>query len=111
MSEIFCTEVLYEHPDNHARITKVTTAHGEFITPAFMPVGTRAAVNCMTIHELEKSGSQIILGGNTYHMLVAPGMEIIAAAGGMHKFMGWHKPMLTDSGGFQVFSLSKNSKI
>ncbi len=76
-----------------------------------MPVATRAAVNCMSCDQLEASGSQIILGGNTYHMLVAPGMEVIKAAGGMHPFMAWDKPMLTDSGGFQVFSLSKNAKI
>lgn len=76
-----------------------------------MPVGTRAAVNLMTPHDLMQTQSQIILGGNTYHMLCAPGMEVIQEAGGMHKFMGWNNPMLTDSGGFQVFSLSKNSKI
>lgn len=76
-----------------------------------MPVGTRAVVNHMTPVDLENAGSQIILGGNTYHMLVSPGMEVIQSAGGMHKFMSWNKPMLTDSGGFQVFSLSKNSKI
>lgn len=95
----------------HARVTRVTTAHGEFLTPAFMPVGTRAAVNCMTVSELKEANSSIILGGNTYHMLVSPGMEIIEAAGGMHRFMGWHGPMLTDSGGYQVFSLSQNPKI
>jgi queuine tRNA-ribosyltransferase len=90
---------------------KMSTPHGEVLTPAFMPVGTRAFVNHMTTTELADAGSQIILGGNTYHMLCSPGMEIIHAAGGMHKFMNWNKPMLTDSGGFQVFSLSKNGKI
>ena len=90
---------------------KMHTPHGDVITPTFMPVGTRAFVNLMTPHDLDNTHSQIILGGNTYHMLVSPGMEILQAAGGMHVFMGWHKPMLTDSGGFQVFSLSKNSDI
>ena len=107
----FSCEVLHQHPYNKARVTRVTTAHGEFITPVFMPVGTRAGVNNMTPAELHSSGSQIILGGNTYHMLCAPGMKVIEQAGGMHPFMGWHGPMLTDSGGFQVFSLSKNKEI
>lgn len=107
----FACEVLYEHKYTNARVTKVSTSHGDFITPVFMPVGTRAGVNNMTPEELQSSGSQIILGGNTYHMLCAPGMQIIERAGGMHKFMGWHGPMLTDSGGFQIFSLSKNNEL
>jgi queuine tRNA-ribosyltransferase len=89
----------------------IQTPHGCLQTPTFMPVGTRANVNCMTSDQLNACGSQIILGGNTYHMLVSPGMDIIQSIGGMHQLMGWHKPMLTDSGGFQVFSLSKNKKI
>ncbi|OYV53532.1 MAG: tRNA-guanine(34) transglycosylase, partial [Legionella sp. 21-45-4] len=76
-----------------------------------MPVGTRAGVNNVMPPALKQAGSQIILGGNTYHMLASPGMEVIENAGGMHPFMGWHGPMLTDSGGFQVFSLSKNQQI
>ena len=107
----FSCELIHQHAYTKARVTKVKTPHGEFITPVFMPVGTRAGVNNMMPSELLKSGSQIILGGNTYHMLCAPGMEVIKQAGGMHKFMGWHGPMLTDSGGFQVFSLSKNKEI
>lgn len=107
----FKTEVIAKSKINHARITRVTTFHGTFETPTFMPVATRAFVNHMTPNDLIDSGSQIILGGNTYHMLVNPGMEIICASGGMHQFMNWHKPMLTDSGGFQVFSLSQNKKI
>lgn len=107
----FKTEILYQHRATKARILKVHTAHGAFTTPVFMPVGTRAGVNNMTPDELQAAGSQIILGGNTYHMLCAPGMEVIEQAGGMHSFMGWHGPMLTDSGGFQVFSLSKNEQI
>lgn len=90
---------------------RISTPHGEFVTPTFMPVGTRAGVNNMTPEELTQAGSQIILGGNTYHMLCAPGLKIIEEAGGMHVFMGWNKPMLTDSGGFQVFSLSKNKTL
>jgi queuine tRNA-ribosyltransferase len=109
--ERFKTEVIAKSTVNHARVTKVTTAHGTFETPAFMPVATRAFVNHMTPRDLTETGSQIILGGNTYHMLVNPGMDIIFAAGGMHKFMNWQGPMLTDSGGFQVFSLSQNKKI
>lgn len=111
MTNLFSTELIKKHPSLPARVTRITTPHGEIMTPAFMPVGTRAYVNFMTPTDLETAGSQIILGGNTYHMLCAPGMEIIQAAGGMHKFMGWDKPMLTDSGGFQIFSLSKNGKI
>src|SRR4051812_34409331 len=107
----FSCEVLYRHPHTNARVTRVTTPHGEFITPVFMPVGTRAGVNNMMPKELIETNSQIILGGNTYHMLCAPGMSVIKRAGGMHPFMGWHGPMLTDSGGFQVFSLSKNKEI
>ncbi|MCW8398442.1 tRNA guanosine(34) transglycosylase Tgt [Legionella sp. PATHC038] len=110
MNTFSCT-VLHKHAATQARVTRVTTAHGEFITPVFMPVGTRAGVNNMTPTELRDAHSQIILGGNTYHMLCAPGMEVIEKAGGMHPFMGWHGPMLTDSGGFQVFSLSKNKEI
>ncbi|HHT0592574.1 TPA: tRNA guanosine(34) transglycosylase Tgt [Legionella anisa] len=107
----FSCDVLHKHSATQARVTRVTTAHGEFITPVFMPVGTRAGVNNMTAVELHDAHSQIILGGNTYHMLCAPGMGVIEKAGGMHPFMGWHGPMLTDSGGFQVFSLSKNKEI
>lgn len=107
----FKTRLVKKHTDLPARVTKISTPRGDIMTPTFMPVGTRAYVNFMTPHDLTQSGSQIILGGNTYHMLCHPGMEIIQAAGGMHIFMSWNKPMLTDSGGFQVFSLSKNGKI
>ena len=110
MTPFQCT-VLKQYPHNNARVTRITTAHGEFMTPVFMPVGTRAGVNNLMPFELTEAGSQIILGGNTYHMLCAPGLAIIEQAGGMHSFMGWHAPMLTDSGGFQVFSLSKNQKL
>jgi TPR repeat protein len=111
MPNEFSSTLIKKSQVNNARIMKMTTPHGEVLTPAFMPVGTRAVLNYVSPYDLEKAHSQIILGGNTYHMLVAPGMEIIKAAGGMHKFMGWHKPMLTDSGGYQVLSLSKNGNI
>lgn len=90
---------------------RMQTAHGEVLTPAFMPVGTRAMVNYLTPEDLQQVGSQIILGGNTYHMLVSPGIEVIESLGGMHRLMHWKEPMLTDSGGFQVYSLSQNEKI
>jgi len=108
---MFHVRKIYQHPDNKARVTCINTPHGEVLTPEFMPVGTRAAVNCMTPQELRNAGSQIILGGNTYHMICAPGLEKIQQYGGMHTLMAWSGPMLTDSGGFQVFSLSKNSQI
>ncbi len=111
MPTLFKTELIQQHNRLPARVTKITTPHGDVMTPAFMPVGTRAFVNCMTPTDLLQAGSQIILGGNTYHMLCAPGMDILQNAGGMHPFMNWRGPMLTDSGGFQVFSLSKNGKI
>ncbi len=111
MTKSFHCELLKTHSPTKARVMRVITPHGEFHTPVFMPVGTRAGVNNMMPEELSQAGSQIILGGNTYHMLCAPGLEIIERAGGMHKFMGWDGPMLTDSGGFQVFSLAKNKEI
>jgi len=111
MQNAFQSEVIKKSKVNQARIARFTTPHGEVTTPAFMPVGTRAFVNHMTPEDLTNTHSQIILGGNTYHMLVNPGMETLKAAGGMHRLMNWQKPMLTDSGGFQVFSLSKNGKI
>lgn len=107
---MFKTQVLRTYPYNEARVTKISTAHGDIITPTFMPVGTHAALNCMTPEDLEKTHSQIILGGNTYHMLCTPGLEMIKHAGGMHQFMGWPKPMLTDSGGFQVMSLARHQE-
>ncbi|KTD22057.1 queuine tRNA-ribosyltransferase [Legionella lansingensis] len=111
MSNTFRCEVVKNHSRTQSRVVRVTTPHGVFLTPTFMPVGTRAGVNNMMPQELLAAGSQIILGGNTYHMLCSPGMKVIQEAGGMHPFMGWHGPMLTDSGGFQVFSLSKNKEI
>jgi queuine tRNA-ribosyltransferase len=111
MPNQFSSQLLKQHTTLPARVMSMQTPHGEVVTPAFMPVGTRAFVNYMTSNDLASAGSQIILGGNTYHMLCSPGTDVIKAAGGMHQFMNWHQPMLTDSGGFQVFSLSKNKKI
>src|SRR5437762_1465547 len=111
MTNTFHSTLIKKHPTLPARVMRMTTPHGEVTTPAFMPVGTRAMLNYLTPTDLEQSGNEIILGGNTYHMLCTPGMEVIEAAGGMHAFMGWHKTMLTDSGGFQVLSLSKKGHI
>ena len=93
-----------------ARTGWLQTAHGVVETPVFMPVGTQGSVKAMSPHEMEDFGFRIILG-NTYHLNDRPGMEIIAAAGGLHKFIGWKHAILTDSGGFQVFSLAKLRKI
>lgn len=111
MKNEYSSVLIRQHEHTKARVMKMATPHGEVLTPAFMPVGTRAYVNLMTADDLAAAKSQIILGGNTYHMLCTPGMEVIQAAGGMHVMMNWHKPMLTDSGGFQVFSLSQNTDI
>ena len=98
--------------DSHtqARLGKLRTAHGEVDTPVFMPVGTQASVKALDPRELDEMGTQIILG-NTYHLNLKPGLDIIRAAKGLHRFMNWDKPILTDSGGFQVFSLAKIRKI
>ncbi len=93
-----------------ARLGIVHTPHGSFETPGFMPVGTQATVKGMSPRELEEIDAKIILS-NTYHLYMRPGHEIVKKAGGLHKFMNWNRPILTDSGGFQVFSLAENRKI
>src|SRR5688572_19760899 len=93
-----------------ARLGRITTTRGAIDTPVFMPVGTQASVKAIDPRELGEMGTQIILG-NTYHLSIRPGLEIIQAAGDLHHFMNWHLPILTDSGGFQVFSLAKIRKI
>ncbi|EGQ22596.1 tRNA guanosine(34) transglycosylase Tgt [Mammaliicoccus sciuri] len=102
--------ITYEHiktcKQTGARLGIVHTPHGSFETPAFMPVGTQASVKTMAPEELKEMGAGIILS-NTYHLWLRPGHEIVKEAGGLHKFMNWDRPILTDSGGFQVFSLSK----
>jgi queuine tRNA-ribosyltransferase len=105
MFELLKTDALTK-----ARLGKLTTARGVVDTPVFMPVGTQASVKALDPRELLEMGTQIILG-NTYHLNLRPGLDIIRAAGGLHKFMNWEKPILTDSGGFQVFSLAKIRKI
>ena len=99
-----------EAVDGNARAGVITTPHGEIETPVFMPVGTQATVKMMTKEELEVINTQIILG-NTYHLYLRPGDDLVAKFGGLHKFMNWDKPILTDSGGFQVFSLGAIRKI
>lgn len=103
-------ELLKTDKYSKARLGVIHTAHGDIPTPIFMPVGTRATVKAMTVDDLEEINTKIILG-NTYHLYLKPGMEIMKKAGGLHKFMNWNGPILTDSGGFQVFSLSKIRKI
>ncbi|MCL2821944.1 MAG: tRNA guanosine(34) transglycosylase Tgt [Firmicutes bacterium] len=93
-----------------ARTGEFFTPHGVINTPVFMPVGTRATVKSLTPYEIDDTGAQIILA-NTYHLMLRPGADIVKQAGGLHKFMGYDKPILTDSGGFQVFSLSSLSKV
>ena len=92
--------------DGAARRGRLTTAHGVVETPAFMPVGTRGSVKSLSPDDLRDAGAQIILS-NTYHLLVRPGPELVRELGGLHRFMGWDGPILTDSGGYQVFSLAK----
>jgi queuine tRNA-ribosyltransferase len=96
--------------DGSARRGEVLTPHGAFQTPAFMPVGTYGAVKSLTPEHLSQLGAEIVLS-NTYHLMQRPGVDIIRDHGGLHEFMGWDKPILTDSGGYQVFSLAKNRKI
>lgn len=107
---MYLLKVLYKDPDSKARVCEITTPHGTFQTPIFMPVGTQAAVKAIEHRELEEIGAGIILS-NTYHVYLRPGEDVIKSAGGLHKFMSWDKPILTDSGGFQVFSLSDLRKV
>ena len=102
-------KILKKCPDTNARLGILKTPHGEIRTPVFMPVGTRGSVKAVSPAELHELDADIILG-NTYHLFLRPGMEIIAKAGGLHEFISWDRPILTDSGGYQVFSLSKLNK-
>ncbi|MGQ9599716.1 MAG: tRNA guanosine(34) transglycosylase Tgt [Anaerolineae bacterium] len=97
--------VLYTDSDSQARLGRLTTPHGEIATPAFAPVGTQATVKALDPRDLSELGAELILA-NTYHLYLRPGAEVIAEMGGLHRFMGWEGPILTDSGGFQVFSLA-----
>jgi queuine tRNA-ribosyltransferase len=104
-------QIQHEDPGSNARAGRIETAHGSIETPIFMPVGTAGSVKAVHQYELtDQVKAQIILG-NTYHLYLRPGMEVLEKAGGLHKFNGWEKPILTDSGGYQVYSLSSNRKI
>jgi len=102
--------LLHKDKNTKARVGRLSTSHGTVDTPCFMPVGTQATVKTISNKELIESGAQMILG-NVYHLYLRPGLEIIKEAGGLHKFMGWPRPILTDSGGYQVFSLAVLRKI
>lgn len=106
----FSFELIKECPHTGARAGILHTPHGDIETPIFMPVGTQATVKGLKVEDLKDLGAQIILS-NTYHLYLRPGEDIVAQAGGLHKFMNWDRPILTDSGGFQVFSLSKLRKV
>ena len=103
--------VVKKDPSSEARAGLIATAHGEIPTPIFMPVGTAGSVKAVHQRELREDIHARIILGNTYHLYLRPGMDILRAAGGLHKFNGWERPLLTDSGGFQVFSLADNRKI
>ena len=95
----------------NARAGTITTDHGQITTPVFMPVGTAGSVKAVTQQQLENEVKAQVILGNTYHLYLRPGLEVLEAAGGLHKFNGWNKPILTDSGGYQVFSLAGNRKL
>src|SRR6516165_10283157 len=103
-------DLLAKDRESGARHGRLTTAHGAIETPAFMPVGTQGSVKAVSPRELRELNAPIILG-NTYHLFVRPGIEVIKHFGGLHKFMNWDGPILTDSGGYQIFSLAKLRKI
>ena len=107
---MFKFKLIKKSSDSGARLGKITTSHGVFETPVFMPVGTRATVKTLTPEELYEIGAKIILA-NTYHLYLRPTDELIKEAGGLHKFMNWKRNILTDSGGFQIFSLRSLRKI
>ena len=104
-------ELQTQSKTSSARAGKITTDHGVIETPIFMPVGTIGSVKAVTQQQLKKDINAQIILGNTYHLYLRPGLEVLEAAGGLHQFMGWDRPILTDSGGYQVFSLANNRKI
>ena len=110
MSEKFWFELQHVEKHTGARAGVFHTPHGDILTPVYMPVGTQATVKGVFPRDLKEAGSQIILA-NTYHLYMRPGDDVVKKAGGLHKFMNWDAPILTDSGGFQVFSLTKLNKI
>ncbi|MCB0508453.1 MAG: tRNA guanosine(34) transglycosylase Tgt [Bacteroidetes bacterium] len=104
-------EILHTDSNSSARIGKIETAHGTIETPIFMPVGTQATVKAVHFSELESAIKAQIILGNTYHLYLRPGLELLQKVGGLHQFTNWQKPMLTDSGGYQVYSLSHRRKL
>src|SRR5881628_3751568 len=110
MAHHFLFDRLASDTTTRARAGRIATAHGSFDTPAFMPVGTQGSVKALTQQMLERAGASIILG-NTYHLYLRPGHATINKLGGLHRFMSWEHPILTDSGGFQVFSLNSLRKL
>lgn len=104
-------DLIHTDSQTRARVGKLHTAHGTVETPIFMPVGTAATVKAVHMHELERDISAQIILGNTYHLYLRPGLDVLREAGGLHGFNGWHRPMLTDSGGYQVYSLAHRRKI
>ncbi|MFA5096434.1 MAG: tRNA guanosine(34) transglycosylase Tgt [Candidatus Omnitrophota bacterium] len=103
-------ELIHQDKNSGARLGKLTTEHGVIHTPCFMPVGTHATIKGLYPKDVEEAGAEIMLS-NTYHLFLRPGMEVIREAGGLHKFISWKKPILTDSGGYQVFSLALLRKL
>src|SRR2546421_2035336 len=103
-------ELIGKDASSKARRGRLTTGHGVVETPAYMPVGTQGSVKAVSSRELHELGAQIVLG-NTYHLFVRPGLDVIRKFGGLHRFMNWDGPILTDSGGYQIFSLAKLRKI
>jgi queuine tRNA-ribosyltransferase len=104
-------KVIAQDPKSKARAGKITTPHGEILTPIFMPVGTAGTVKAVHQRELENDIKAQIILGNTYHLYLRPGIELLKKAGGLHRFNGWKRPILTDSGGYQVYSLTENRQI
>ena len=100
----------YTDKETKARAGEITTAHGKIQTPIFMPVGTRGTVKAVHQHELKDEIKAQIILGNTYHLYLKPGIDVLEKAGGLHKFINWDLPLLTDSGGFQVFSLGSDKR-
>ncbi|HEU5146578.1 MAG TPA: tRNA guanosine(34) transglycosylase Tgt, partial [Chryseosolibacter sp.] len=104
-------ELTARDPGSSARAGIITTAHGDIRTPIFMPVGTAGSVKAVHQRELENDVKAQIILGNTYHLYLRPGIDLLEKAGGLHRFNGWSRPILTDSGGYQVYSLAENRKI
>lgn len=110
ISKSFPFELLKSDPSSAARRGRLRLPHGVVQTPAFMPVGTQGTVKGITIDQVEATGAEILLG-NTYHLALRPGSDLVAELGGLHRFMGWSHPILTDSGGFQIFSLGEMNRV